>query len=136
MRNLLVKAIREHKGDLVGHVIGTQMKKTVKVRVAHEIFMPKYQKSIVRHKNYMAHDESMQCLVGDQVRIVPTTRLSKLKEHAVAEKVKAADVYIDPQTKYVYTNGHLRIPVGYQCEETGKIVNLVPQSKYKEMGLI
>lgn len=83
----------------------------------------------------MAHDETGQTLVGDVVRIVKTTRFSKRKTHAVADVLKPASKYVDPDTKYVYTNGHLHIPVGY-VDEAGKMQNRIPTEVYKKMGLL
>lgn len=122
--------------NLVGHVVGTQMQKTVKVRVPHEIYLPKYRKSIIRHRNYLAHDETGQCLVGDIVKIVKSTRISRLKTHSVAQMIKPADRFVDPDTNYVFTNGHLNIPVGRRDPETGQIRNLISQQEYKQMGLL
>lgn len=87
----------------------------------------------------MAHDETNQCLVGDVVRIEPTPAFTQQKKHAVAEIVRPVDRYVDPVTKFVYTNGHLNIPVGYaELNEDGKetIVNRVPKEMYKQMGLL
>jgi small subunit ribosomal protein S17 len=120
---------------LVGYVVGTQMAKTVKVRVPFEVFLPKFQKSILRHKNYFAHDETGQCLVGDVVRIVKTPRFSLKKTHAVSGFVKKADRYVDPQTNYVYTSGHLNIPVGV-VDAQGALRNRVSPAEYKQMGLL
>ncbi len=83
----------------------------------------------------MAHDETGQCLVGDVVRIVETPPIDAMKRHAVAERVKPAEHFIDEKTKFVYTNGHLNIPVGYVNEE-GKLINRVPHELYRKMGLI
>lgn len=84
--------------------------------------------------NYLAHDETGNCLVGDVVKIVRTPRFSRMKTHAVADVVKKADRYVDEATGYVYTNGHLHIPVGY-VDKQGKVNNLIPQEMYREMGL-
>lgn len=54
---------------------------------------------------------------------------------AVAEKIKSASTYIDPQTNFVYTNGHLTIPVGYR-NENGEIRNRIPAQLYEKMGLL
>jgi hypothetical protein len=62
-------------------------------------------------------------------------RLEPNKTFAVAEKVKAADRHVDPKTQFVYTNGHLTIPVGYVDAE-GQLHNKIPQEMYKQMGIL
>lgn len=91
--------------------------------------------AIVKHKNYLAHDETGRCLVGDMVRLERTPPFNEHKQHAIAETVKPADRYVDPKTKFVYTNGHLKIPVGY-VKEDGQIINRIPREMYMQMGLL
>ena len=121
--------------QFIGYVIGTSAPKTIKVRVPKAIYLPKFQKSITRHVNYQVHDETQSCLVGDVVRIVRGKRLDWNKCFAVAERVKQADRFIDEQTKLVYTNGHLTIPVGY-VDEDGAVKNYISRELHKKMGLV
>jgi hypothetical protein len=69
------------------------------------------------------------------VKIVKSTRFSKKKSHCVAEIINSAARYVDPQTKLVYTNGHLHIPVGIVGAD-GQIINKISNKQYKEMGLL
>lgn len=75
-------------------------------------------------------------MVGDVIRIVSSVRFSQNKRHCVAGFVKKAERYVDKDTHYVYTNGHLRIPVGYQDPSTGTIENRFTHAQYREMGLL
>ncbi|PVV04215.1 hypothetical protein BB560_001297 [Smittium megazygosporum] len=68
----------------IGVVIGTAMQKTVK--------------EIIRHKNYLAHDEFEKCKLGDIIRIEQCHKISRRKFFAVAEMIKRAEYYIDPDT--------------------------------------
>ena len=45
---------------------------------------------IKRYKKYHAHDEKNECRVGDEVKIIETRPLSKLKRFRVTEIVKKA----------------------------------------------
>lgn len=81
------------------------------------------------------HDETKKCLVGDVVRIARIPRISANKAFAVAQRIREADRYVDERTGFVYTNGHLTIPVGYR-DEQGQIHNAIPRQMYKRMGLI
>lgn len=77
--------------------------------------------------------------MGDIVKIEETPRFNENKNHAVAEMIKRADRFVDPKTKFVYTNGHLHIPVGYsEMDEGGKeiIRNRIPKELYVKMGLL
>ena len=74
----------------VGRVVGSQMDKTVVVRVVDLKQHPVYKKVVRRAKKYMAHDEQNQCGVGDWVRIMETRPVSKLKRWRVVEVVEKA----------------------------------------------
>ena len=75
------------KATKVGIVIGTSMKKTVKVLVERPISHPLYKKIIKRRKKFFAHDEYEKCKMGDVVRIIETRPLSKTKRWRVLEIV-------------------------------------------------
>jgi small subunit ribosomal protein S17 len=53
---------------------------------------------MLSHKNYLAHDESGGCILGDIVRIQACRPLSKKKHFSVAEVMKKARTYTDPET--------------------------------------
>lgn len=123
----------------VGYVIGTQVSKTVRLRVPQSIYLPKYKRSITKHQNYLAHDETDSCMVGDVIKITPIMAApigvdGKLK-YVVCGMVKRAERWVCPDTRNVYTSGHLSIPVGKQ-ELDGVIRNRITREEFREMGLI
>jgi small subunit ribosomal protein S17 len=75
------------KTTKVGVVIGDKMKKTVTVQVERQVRHPLYKKIIRRKKQYLVHDESEKCKVGDMVKIVQTRPISKLKRWRIQEIV-------------------------------------------------
>jgi len=68
---------------LQGVVVSDVNEKTVTVKVERRFMHPVYKKFIVRSKKYLAHDESNQIKVGDQVRIRECRPLSKRKRWEV-----------------------------------------------------
>ncbi|KAH6572636.1 hypothetical protein BASA50_009632 [Batrachochytrium salamandrivorans] len=85
--------------SFLGHVIGTAMKKTIKVRVERVKIHPIVLKPVRRHKNYLVHDETSRCVVGDWVRINSCTKLSKRKSFELGEIVKPANRFVDDAGK-------------------------------------
>jgi small subunit ribosomal protein S17 len=74
----------ERKGKrLVGKVVSNKMQKTVVVEVERTRRHPLYGKVVRVHKNYKAHDENNECLVGDQVIIAESRPYSKDKHYRV-----------------------------------------------------
>lgn len=67
----------------VGRVTSNKMQKTVVVEVERTYRHPKYGKVITRGKKYYAHNELPNIKIGDQVKIVETRPLSKLKRWRV-----------------------------------------------------
>jgi small subunit ribosomal protein S17 len=74
------------KRVLLGTVLTDASDKTVRVRVNRRFKHPLYKKYIVRSKNYLAHDETNEYRVGDQVRIQECRPLSKRKTWEVVGK--------------------------------------------------
>ncbi len=66
-----------------GIVISNKMEKTVVVKVERTFRHPKYGKVVTRGKKFYAHNESAPLQVGDEVQIVETRPLSKLKRWRV-----------------------------------------------------
>jgi small subunit ribosomal protein S17 len=66
-----------------GIVVSNKMQKTVVVKVARTFRHPKYGKVVTRAKKFYAHNESAPLQVGDEVQIVETRPLSKLKRWRV-----------------------------------------------------
>ena len=65
--------------EQVGIVVSNKMQKTIVVKVESRYSHPIYSKTMVKTKKYLAHDESGQCNIGDQVLVQETRPLSKRK---------------------------------------------------------
>lgn len=70
---------------LVGVVVSTKMQKTVVVAVSRKVRHPKYQKYVTSRRKFLAHDENQECRLGDEVEIIETRPLSRLKRWRVSE---------------------------------------------------
>jgi small subunit ribosomal protein S17 len=82
---------RSSRKSRKGIVVSNKMQKTVVVSVERTIRHPKYEKVIVQSKKYYAHDESNSAKPGDEVIIMETRPMSKLKRWRVIE-VKQSNV--------------------------------------------
>ena len=65
--------------QLSGVVVSSNSNKTIVVKVTRRVKHKLYKKIISRSKKYHAHDEDNQYKVGDQVNIIETKPISKLK---------------------------------------------------------
>jgi small subunit ribosomal protein S17 len=82
-----------HKGkkkELKGLVISDKMDKSVIVQVERYIQHKMYKKFVKQYKKYHAHDEKNECRIGDEVQIMETRPLSKLKRFRVTRITKKA----------------------------------------------
>ena len=79
-----VERVGDHKVKK-GVVVSNKMQKTVAVRVTRTCRDGSYGKVITRAKKYYAHDESNALQVGDEVTIMETRPLSKLKRWRVVQ---------------------------------------------------
>lgn len=66
-----------------GIVVSNKMQKTVVVKVERTMRHPKYGKVVTRAKKFYAHHESAPLQIGDEVQIIETRPLSKLKRWRV-----------------------------------------------------
>ncbi len=82
--------IKNNKKELIGLIVSDKMDKSVVVQVERFVQHTVYKKFIKRYKKYHAHDESNECKIGDEVKIIETRPLSKLKRFRVTEIVKKA----------------------------------------------
>jgi small subunit ribosomal protein S17 len=73
-----------------GVVVSNKMEKTAVVSVARRVRHGKYMKTVVRHKHYMVHDESNECMPGDRVVIAETRPLSKNKRWRLSRILEKA----------------------------------------------
>nr|QXM16362.1 ribosomal protein S17 [Chaetoceros gracilis]QXM17214.1 ribosomal protein S17 [Chaetoceros muellerii] len=65
--------------EKVGIVVSNKMEKTIVVQIESRFPHPIYSKTMVKTKKYLAHDETEQCNIGDEVLIQETRPLSKRK---------------------------------------------------------
>ncbi len=79
--------MRKPRKTVTGKVISAKMQKTVVVEVEQMVQHPKYKKYIRRRTKLYAHDEKAECQEGDQVLLMETRPLSKLKRWRVVKKL-------------------------------------------------
>ena len=70
---------RNKRKIITGTVTSRSGHKSVKVTYAYKISHPRYVKQINRRTVIHAHDEKNECSLGDQVEIMETRPVSKLK---------------------------------------------------------
>ena len=80
-----MKKFDSNRKQLIGIVVSNGMDKTVIVKTSRKFPHPKYKKYINRTKKYYAHDSLNSCEKGDEVLIVESKPLSKLKRWRVKE---------------------------------------------------
>ena len=80
------------KRRLVGEVVSAKMDKTIVVEVSRRVRHPRYQKVITKFKKFYAHDEKREAAPGDEVQIVESRPLSKLKRWRLEQVLKKASV--------------------------------------------
>ena len=94
-----VAAKAPNKQEKVGEVVSTKMAKTIVVEVTSRVPHPLYKRIVTRRKKFYAHYEEATAKVGDQVRIIESRPLSKLKRWTLGEVVRrAVRVAIDEPT--------------------------------------
>lgn len=81
---------RGTKPQRTGVVVSNKMQKTVVVKVDRKFRHPQYDKVVVRSKKYYAHNEIDNVKIGDEVTIIETRPLSKLKRWRVVEVNKTS----------------------------------------------
>lgn len=82
------EAVRGNRKLKKGVVVSNKMQKTVVVRVERTMRHPQYGKVVTRAKKFYAHNELDAVQVGDEVFIMETRPLSKLKRWRVVDVVK------------------------------------------------
>ncbi len=71
------------KRILSGVVVSSNSNKTIVVKVTRRVKHKLYKKIISRSKKYHAHDENNQFKIGDNVSIIETKPISKMKSWTV-----------------------------------------------------
>ncbi|HLC06456.1 MAG TPA: 30S ribosomal protein S17 [Anaerolineales bacterium] len=74
--------MRNKRRRMTGEVKQAKMEKTIRVQVDQSYRHPLYQKVIRKSRQYLVHDE-IGCRPGDQVLIVESRPISKLKRWSV-----------------------------------------------------
>ena len=57
----------------------------------------------VFHKNFLVHDETEECVLGDIVKITATKKFSKRKNFILAKIVTPASRYTDSESGVTYS---------------------------------
>ena len=73
-----------------GKVVSNKMDKTIVVAVEIHVKHPLYGKIVKRTYKLKAHDEKIECNIGDTVRVVETRPLSKDKRWRLTEIIERA----------------------------------------------
>ena len=73
-----------------GVVVSDKMEKSIVVLVERKMKHPIYGKFLKRSTKFMAHDEKIDCHIGDRVRIMETRPLSKNKCWRLVEIIERA----------------------------------------------
>jgi small subunit ribosomal protein S17 len=79
-----------NKQEKVGEVVSTKMAKTIVVQVTRKVQHPLYKRILTRRNKFYAHDEEGRAKLGDQVRIVESRPLSKLKRWELKDIIRQA----------------------------------------------
>ncbi len=82
--------VRNRRKVREGQVVSAGMEKTIVVAVVDRVRHGRYSKTIQRTVRLYAHDEANDAKVGDQVRIMETRPLSKLKRWRLVEVLERA----------------------------------------------
>lgn len=87
MKQKMTEKIKSDGREFSGKVVSTKMNKTVSVEVTHASRDPLYKKSVKKSKNFLAHNELPDLVLGDKVLIRETKPISKNKHFVVVKKV-------------------------------------------------
>jgi small subunit ribosomal protein S17 len=79
-----------NKQEKVGEVVSTKMAKTIVVEVTRKVQHPLYKRILTRRNKFYAHDEEGKAKMGDQVRIIESRPLSKLKRWELKDILRSA----------------------------------------------
>ena len=81
---------RNLRKERVGVVVSNKMDKSIVVKVERKVKHSLYGKFVKKYTKFMAHDEKNECNIGDVVRIMETSPLSKNKCWRLVEIVARA----------------------------------------------
>lgn len=77
------------KKERIGIVVSNKPEKTIIVAIQTRYQHPKYNKTLVKTKRYMAHDEKNTCKSGDLVLVEESAPISRNKKWKLKEILKA-----------------------------------------------
>src|SRR5437867_13341272 len=75
-----------------GTVVSDKMQKTVLVAIEQSVTHRLYKKRVRRIRRFMAHDETEDCKLGDRVRIVEASPISRGKRWPVIEVLQRGEL--------------------------------------------
>ena len=75
-----------------GIVTSNKMQKTIVVQIENRYPHPLYFKTLIKTKKYLAHDESNECNIGDQVLVEECRPLSKRKRWKLIEVLTKSSI--------------------------------------------
>ena len=73
-----------------GKVVSNKMDKTIVVAIVDHVKHPLYGKIVKRTYKLKAHDENIECNMGDTVKVMETRPLSKDKRWRLVEIIEKA----------------------------------------------
>lgn len=79
------------KKERIGIVASNKSEKTIIILVQMRYQHPKYKKTVLKTKRYMAHDEENQCNPGDIVLVEESRPISKQKHWRLKKILKNYD---------------------------------------------
>ena len=79
---------RRRRPNRTGVVVSNKMEKSVVVKVERMVTHPIYKRTMRRSTKLMAHDETNQCGIGDQVVIEESRPLSRKKRWVVKKVLR------------------------------------------------
>jgi small subunit ribosomal protein S17 len=76
------------KKERIGIVVSNKPEKTIIVAIQTRYQHPKYNKTLIKTKRYMAHDEQNECKSGDLVLVEESPPISRNKRWKLKEILK------------------------------------------------
>jgi small subunit ribosomal protein S17 len=76
------------KKERIGIVVSNKMDKTIIIAIQTRYQHPKYGKTVVQTKRYMAHDENNLCKPGDLVLLEESPPISRHKKWTFKQMLK------------------------------------------------
>jgi small subunit ribosomal protein S17 len=77
--------------EKVGVVVSIKMQKTIVVLVENKFRHPRYAKTVVQTKRYLAHDETNQAKLGDRVVLLQSRPFSRHKHWILKQIVSQSN---------------------------------------------